>query len=138
MGPSGLIRSNLFLLLIAASSLCFAQNYTMVDIGIPAGDTFVTPRAINASGWITGGTGAADSSSVFIYHNGKFTNLGTLGGNSGIGNAINAHGKIAGYSQNAAGTYRAFVSQGDKLIDIGKSISPEPVRQIYTPLTILR
>jgi probable HAF family extracellular repeat protein len=118
MKAFGLLRSSL-LLLLAPASAGFAQNYTIVDIGTPPGYTFATPRAINSSGWIAGATGSGATSSVFIYHNGKFTILGTLGGNSGIGNGINASGQVAGYSTNAAGTYRAFISKGDKLIDIG-------------------
>jgi probable HAF family extracellular repeat protein len=122
MKSSNLIRFGLFLLLTAAASCCFAQTYTMIDIGAPPGDGFAVPRGVNASGQITGATGPggdSGSSEVFIYSNGKFTNLGTLGGDSGIGNGINASGQVAGYSTNAAGTYRAFISKGKSLIDIG-------------------
>lgn len=94
----------------------------MVDIGTPPGDGFAVPRAVNASGQITGSTGPggdSGNSGVFIYSNGSFTYLGTLGGNSGIGNGINASGQVAGYSTDAVGTYRAFISKGDTLVDIG-------------------
>lgn len=117
-----LIRVGLLVFLAASASFCFAQTYAMVDIGAPPGDTFAVPRAINASGQITGSTGPggeSGNSGVFIYSNGNFAYLGTLGGNSGIGNAINASGQVAGYSTNAAGTYRAFISQGNSLVDIG-------------------
>lgn len=119
---SRLLRMTWLLTLIAAASMAFAQTYSMVDIGAPPGDGFAVPRAINATGQIAGAAGpGGDSgkSSVFIYSNGKFINLGTLGGDSGIGNAINSSGQVAGYSTNAAGTYRAFISKGSKLVDIG-------------------
>jgi probable HAF family extracellular repeat protein len=119
---SRLLRMTWLLTLIAAASMAFAQTYSMVDIGAPPGDGFAVPRAINATGQIAGAAGpGGDSgkSSVFIYSNGKFINLGTLGGDSGIGNAINSSGQVAGYSTDAAGTYRAFISKGSKLVDIG-------------------
>ena len=110
-----------FALLVSASAFCATHTYTMVDLGVPAGNDFVVPRAVNASGQVTGSTGPADggTSQVFVYTKGTFTILGTLGGNSGIGNAINSSGQVAGYSQNAAGAYRAFISNGGSLIDIG-------------------
>jgi probable HAF family extracellular repeat protein len=107
--------------LIASAGFCFAQSYTMTDIGVPQGYAFAVPRGINASAQITGSSGPAnsDSSSVFVYSEGGFTLLGTLGGGSGIGNGINSSGQVAGYSTNAAGTYRAFISQDGALVDIG-------------------
>jgi len=107
------------LLLISTFGFCATHSYTMTDLGVPAGDGFAVPRAINASAQITGAAGPGGSSEVFVYGNGTFTVLGTLGGNSGIGNGINASGQVAGYSQNASGAYRAFISNGDQLIDIG-------------------
>jgi len=121
MKSSFLVRLAVLALLVAASTFCFAQSYTMTDLGFPKGDGFATPRAINASVQITGSTGPnnSDSSSVFVYSNDSYTLLGTLGGGSGIGNGINSSGQVAGYSTNAAGTYRAFISENDELVDIG-------------------
>jgi len=121
MKSTSLGRFGFLLLLIATASFCLAQTYTMVDLGAPAGDGFFTPRAINAAAQVTGSAGPSNgqSSDVVIYSNGTFINLGTLGGNSGIGNGINTSGQVAGYSTNAAGTYCAFISNGDSLIDIG-------------------
>jgi probable HAF family extracellular repeat protein len=109
------------LLLLAASALCSAQTYTITDLGTLPGDAYSVARAINAAAQIAGAAGADNSptSSVFIYTNGSLTQLGTLGGPSGIGNGINASGRVAGYSQNASGAYRAFLSSGDTLTDIG-------------------
>jgi len=109
------------LLLITAPAICANYTYTMIDLGTPAGDAYSVPRAVNASAQVTGAAGPNDSpdSSVFVYSKGTFTVLGTLGGNSGIGNGINVSGQVAGYSENASGAYRAFISNGDLLIDVG-------------------
>ncbi len=111
------------LLLLTAPAFCATHTYayTMIDLGVPAGDGFAVPRGVNASAQVTGAAGPADggSSDVFVYSNGTFTTLGTLGGNSAIAKGINTSGQVAGYSTNASGTYRAFISNGDSLLDIG-------------------
>src|ERR1035438_5140703 len=43
----------------------------------------------------------------------------SIGGTSGIANGINTSGQVAGYSQNSSNTYRAFLSSGSTLTDIG-------------------
>jgi probable HAF family extracellular repeat protein len=108
-----------FLILIASVTFCFAQSYTMTDIGVPSGDNFAVPRGINAAAQITGAVGSNSTSAVFLYGENGFTVLGTLGGDSGIGNGINSSGQVAGYSTEADGTYRAFISEGNTLVDIG-------------------
>lgn len=109
------------LLLIAASALCAAQKYSMTDLGTISGMDYSVGRAINAAGQTTGASGKNDSyvAHVFVNADGSFADLGTLGGETGVGNGINASGQVAGYSTNGAGTYRAFISSGDSLIDIG-------------------
>jgi len=122
MKISGLRLLPCLLLLVTASAFCATHSYTMIDIGVPAGDGFTVPRAINASGQITGAAGPggdSGNSNVFIYTSGTFSNLGTLGGNSAIANAINTSGQVSGYSTNAEYAYRAFISNGDQLLDIG-------------------
>ena len=107
-------------LLMAASSICLAQTYTVTDLGTLPTGTWSVSHGINATGQITGSSdNNANLSNVVVYKNGSLTDLGTLGGDSGIGNGINASGQIAGYSQNASKTYRAFISNGETLIDIG-------------------
>jgi probable HAF family extracellular repeat protein len=108
------------LFLIAASSLGTAQtSYTITDLGTLRGNGYSVARGVNSTAEVTGAAGAGAVSEVFFYSNGSMTNLGTLGGASGIGNAINASGQVAGYSQDAGGTYRAFLSSGSNLLDIG-------------------
>ena len=106
-------------LLTAASALCAAQTYTMTDLGTISGMTYSVGRAVNAAGQTTGASGQdGPVAHVFMDTNGQMIDLGTLGGNTGVGNGINASGQVAGYSTNA-NTYRAFISEGNKLVDIG-------------------
>ncbi|MFY9559252.1 MAG: hypothetical protein WAQ52_03375 [Terriglobales bacterium] len=109
------------LLIFALASLCAAQTYTVTDLGTVSGMDYSVARAVNVAQQVTGASGKSNSNlaAVFMYSNGAMTNLGTLGGNSGIGNGINSSGQVAGYSQNASGTYRAFLSNGKTLTDIG-------------------
>jgi len=110
------------LFLATASSLCGAQNsYSIADLGTLSSNGYSVARGVNATAEVTGAAGNNNSnlSDVFLYANGAMTSLGTLGGNSGIGNGINASGQVAGYSQNSSGTYRAFLSSAGTLIDIG-------------------
>jgi probable HAF family extracellular repeat protein len=106
---------------VATSVFCAAQRYTVTDLGTLPGDDYSLARAINASGAVVGAAGVTNSpsSTVLLYSNGQLLNLGTLGGQSGIGNGINASGQVTGYSQNASRTYRAFISNGNTLTDIG-------------------
>jgi len=121
MKSSRLLWLPCLLTLVLASSLCAAQTYTVTDLGTAPGMDWSVAHAINTAHQITGASGKSNSnlSGVFLYSNGAMTNLGTLGGSTGVGNGINSSGQIAGYSQNASGTYRAFVSNGAKLTDIG-------------------
>jgi probable HAF family extracellular repeat protein len=106
----------------AASTLCAAQSsYSVTDLGTLNTNGYSMAVAVNVGGEATGLAGTTNSatSEVFLYSKGKMTNLGTLGGTSGIGNAINGIGQVAGYSQNSKGNYRAFVTSGSKMVDIG-------------------
>src|SRR5258708_304884 len=108
------------LLLTLAASLCAAQTYTVTDLGTLPGGSFSGAKAINLSAEITGWAYSSSTvSDVFLYSNGAMTNLGTLGGPSGIGNGINKFGQVAGYSTNSSGTYRAFLASGGSMTDIG-------------------
>ncbi len=55
-------------------------------------------------------TGSADSEfHAFLYDDGTVQDLGTLGGKSSDGLAINASGQIVGYARNADSNVRAFL-----------------------------
>ena len=119
---AGLPALRCVLCLMMGSTWCAAQSsYSITDLGVINTNGYSTASAVNLTGEVTGAAGAANSASseIFSYSNGKMTSLGTLGGTSGIGNAINASGTIAGYSQNSKNVYRAFMTSGTKLVDIG-------------------
>jgi len=110
------------ILFLATSSLCIAQtSYTATDLGVLSSNGYSVAQGVNLTGAVTGAAGISNSNSsqVFVYDNGTMTGLGTLGGTSGIGNAINSSGDVAGYSQNSSGAYRAFLASGSTLTDIG-------------------
>lgn len=112
-----LVCLGLFLLSICTSSI--AQTYAVTDLGTLSSNGYSVAKAVNLSGEVTGAAGSGAISDVFLYSNEAMSNLGTLGGASGIGNGINSFGKVAGYSQNSLGTYRAFVASNGKMTDIG-------------------
>ncbi|MGA7754736.1 MAG: hypothetical protein WCB05_18035 [Candidatus Sulfotelmatobacter sp.] len=119
---AGLSASICFLCLMGLSTVSFAQtSYSITDLGTINTSGYSVAKGVNLTGEVTGAAGSTstDSSEVFLYSKGTMTNLGTLGGNSGIGNGINSSGQIAGYSVNSKNTYRAFTTSGEKLIDIG-------------------
>jgi probable HAF family extracellular repeat protein len=118
------LRLNLFCVLAVAatSTFSFAQSsYSVTDLGSLSTHGYSVAMGVNAAGQVTGASGSTgtNNSDVFLYSDGSLTNLGTLGGTSGIGNAINRLGQVAGYSQNSAGTYRGFFTSGETLVDIG-------------------
>jgi probable HAF family extracellular repeat protein len=119
---AGLSTAVCVLCIFAAPTLCSAQaSYSITDLGTINPNGYSVAKGVNFTGGVTGAAGSTstNSSEVFLYSKGAMTNLGTLGGNSGIGNGINSSGQIAGYSVNSKNTYRAFTTSGSKLVDIG-------------------
>jgi probable HAF family extracellular repeat protein len=121
MRLSDLLRCAFLLFLVTTASLCFAQTYSMKDLGTISGMDYSVARGINKSAQVTGASGVNGTyiAHAFVNTAGSFVDFGTLGGQSAIGNGINALGQIAGYSENGAGAYRAFISSGKSLVDIG-------------------
>ncbi|MFM6202918.1 MAG: hypothetical protein ACKPE1_27925, partial [Dolichospermum sp.] len=86
---------------------------------------------INDAGHIIGstsnGSGATATSSAFLLRDGNFTDLGSLGGNTGSANGINEFGQVIGASQLASGINHAYVWNGGVMSDLNNLIT--------TPLT---
>ena len=63
---------------------------------------------------------------AFLYRNGVFTDLGTLGGASSDARGLNEVGDVVGTAQNAAGQPRAFLLRnGDtEMIDLNTLVAP--------------
>jgi len=81
-------RASLFFFLLA-TTFGAAQTYTVTDLGTLPGGNASGAKAINATAQVTGYSFESSTvSDVFRYSNGSMTNLGTLGGNTAIGNGL--------------------------------------------------
>lgn len=96
----------LFTLGAGSQEAHFDVQYRVTDLGtLPACDTTYA-TSVNDEGWVTGyayrhvrpGHGDSIASRPFAWHNGKLTELPTLGGKYGQALAINSQGDIAGYA----------------------------------------
>src|SRR5271166_605899 len=72
--------------------------------------------AVNDSGQATG---SLTNSHPFLYSNGKTIDLGTLGGTSGYGSAINSQGDVVGYALTASSQAHAFLYSNGIMKDLG-------------------
>jgi len=74
-------------------------------------------NAINDKGQMTGQD--KSNQNAMIYSNGVMTYLGTLGGASSLGYAINNSGQVAGYSLTSSGQAQAFLYSNGAMTGIG-------------------
>jgi probable HAF family extracellular repeat protein len=104
--------------------------YQLKDLGT-FGFQQATLRDINNAGQIIGstsdGSGSTATSNPFLYQNGEYTAIGSLGGKTGSTNGINEFGEVVGASQIASGTNHGYVYIGGQLTDLNDLVT--------TPLT---
>jgi probable HAF family extracellular repeat protein len=104
--------------------------YQFKDLGT-FGFQQATLRDINNAGQIIGstsdGSGSTAMSNPFIYKDGEYTAIGSLGGKTGSVNGINEFSEVVGASQIASGTNHGYVYIGGKLTDLNDLVT--------TPLT---
>jgi probable HAF family extracellular repeat protein len=79
----------------------------------------LSPSAINAAGEVLGLVASNGPSQTFLYSGGLVSVLGTLGGNSTHGTALNKSGQVTGYSLNAGGTQLAFLYSNGVMQSLG-------------------
>ena len=119
---------------LAAAGVCAAPTYIATPLGTLGGNGS-SATGINSSGQVTGFSYIvywqppypSPNESMwhaFVYSGGVMHDLGTLGGNSSSGTAINASGQVAGFASlnnlpyPAAATHAFFYSNG-VLTDLG-------------------
>jgi probable HAF family extracellular repeat protein len=90
--------------ILFVASLCFAQMYTVTDLGT-LGGTQSQALALNEHGQVVGWSLITGGTSVHAFRtapntaiNSATDDLGTLGGTWSYANAINASGQVTGYS----------------------------------------
>jgi probable HAF family extracellular repeat protein len=78
---------------------------------------------MNASGQVTGRASTADPTAgefhAFLWDGTTLRDLGTLGGESSLGLAINAAGQVTGQANTAEGAFHAFLWDGTTMLDLG-------------------
>ena len=99
----------------AAGMIGAGSQIQLVDLG--AG---VQPVAINNVGQVVGqgATGQA-----FLWQNGVYSSLGTLGGTQSFANDINDSGTVVGWSLNSAGQQKSFTWDGSGLTNLDITVS---------------
>ncbi|MHC4941848.1 MAG: hypothetical protein ACYTG7_02400, partial [Planctomycetota bacterium] len=100
------------------------KNNVMIDLHDPAvmPGKISSARAINEFGVIAGGADFIEDFIYFetaaIWDHGTIIDLGTLGGDYSFARDINDHDTVVGVSINSDHQARAFIYQGDKMVDL--------------------
>jgi probable HAF family extracellular repeat protein len=128
VGYSGLERDSL-----ESRHFIWTSRTGMIDIGT-LGGAFAQASAVNDAGFVTGTSKVSnwvkdEATHAFIYQPLSETerymepmrDLGTLGGTSSFGTAINMSNHVVGYStlKMLDGRFHAFFHGGEKMIDLG-------------------
>jgi probable HAF family extracellular repeat protein len=110
----------------AVQATAVGPYYVPTSLGTVAGRA----SAINDKGQVIGIAGNA-----FIWQNGVFRNLGSLGGNSTWPNALNEAGQVVGDSYTRAGDAHAFLWQNGVMRDLGTLGAPFVWGQVRSSAT---
>jgi probable HAF family extracellular repeat protein len=91
-----------------------------IDLGVLGEKANCTPAGVNDAGQVAG-TLERSGAHAFIWHAGKFRELGTLGGDGAYASAINASGMVVGVSHTATDIdWHAFVWHKGVMTDISE------------------
>jgi probable HAF family extracellular repeat protein len=109
------------------NGLCFEWTPAggSLDLGLPAGASACRAYAVNGLGDVVGGAsvGKKGWERAFLWAQGAFVDLGTLGGNSAAAVAVNAQGVVVGSATVDGGgkLWHAFLWADGAMTDIGTS-----------------
>ncbi|OGU70167.1 MAG: hypothetical protein A2V93_03800 [Ignavibacteria bacterium RBG_16_34_14] len=114
-------RKLLVIILLIYSSSLSQYRYDVIDLCAATGASYVAPFGINDSGYVVGWlTYTGNNSIAFRYKDGVVTDLGNLGLDVSIADAININGNIVGWSLlDVMGPRHAFLYSNGNMIDIG-------------------
>lgn len=107
--------------LLNATSMAFAGNYSITDLGTVGGTTSVG-YGINKHGHVTGySTLSGDlTEQAFLFDGSTMSNLGTLGTTDSVGRDINDSSYVTGYGITRGPLFaHAFIYDGNALQDLG-------------------
>ena len=93
-------------------------NGQKTDIGVPSGALDAIAHGVNDSGEVVGYSQGQAGFFAWLYNNGVYTSLGTLGGVGGEAMGINNAGTIVGYAASASTGQNAFVDYGGVMYDL--------------------
>ena len=99
------------------------RNGKLMDLGLPIADNFGVANGVNDSDQVVGqfvsGTRRSAVSHAFLWQNGGFRDLGTLGGVGAYATAINDAAQVVGASASAGGVFEGFVWQNGVMTALG-------------------
>lgn len=99
----------------AASPRAGALRWSATRLGITGG----LATDVNNQGQVVGYRGTNQGTRAFLWSNGTFQHLGTLGGGDSRAFAINEAGQVIGRSTTATGATHAFLWQNGTMRDLG-------------------
>jgi probable HAF family extracellular repeat protein len=104
-----------------------AAQYPIRVLGSPPGYSFTVATAVNDAGQVAlHGMSAPDRFRPFLWENGSFTDLGTVGGgNESFAQGINNAGQVVGWGYTSSGLSHAFLWENGTMTDLGVSLDRE-------------
>lgn len=93
---------------------------------LPGADDPAEPRDINDAGDVTGMFDGRRGFEACLWSLGQLVEMGTLGGTTSQGLAINRHGQVVGYAHDAEGQSRAFLWHGCQMLDLNTLLTSNP------------